>query len=559
MRLVRAYSNILGAPSLLRVAVSPYVRLPSAFLICLPLVAVTCLVPRAQALDLQTFTPWADNNRLVSVMGAQSFDSGECAVGSYVTQSHKPLRFTTEAGQHLNDGLRDLNSAFVMASCGLGANLTLMANLPVHWISGSPLASPRETKTTKAAVGDTRLLLRWTLLNRDIPYQGGSFALAPYVVVPRNRTSQIAGVSLNALSEGQTAAGGQIIYDYFFTGRHYVAANLGYHHRQTQTFLGTKVGPESRMALGYSFLLDAASGFHSYFEWQRRQSLGADQSNKLLSPGEWQAGLGAKPFGDHLAIFAGAGKGLGGGFGTPVHRLYAGIEWTISKPAPPLKAFEETELDPVVLNAQKVPGSVQLQLRASKRKDIAFTLRTSAGGTVLSGKVKSSGPSLNLLPPGVYTIEVQARGYAKKSQTLVVTPGITSVIEVTQQKAGDLLVVSRLAVPGIQFETKKAVLKPESFPDLDQLAKVMRDSQAIQLLAIEGHTDNVGQRERNVNLSAARANAVENYLIDKGVDPRRLTTKGIGPDSPAVANDSAVGRAKNRRVEFVIRAVATAH
>jgi outer membrane protein OmpA-like peptidoglycan-associated protein len=224
-----------------------------------------------------------------------------------------------------------------------------------------------------------------------------------------------------------------------------------------------------------------------------------------------------------------------------------------------MKAFEETELDPVVLDAQKVPGSVQMQLRASKRKDIAFTLRTSAGGTVLSGKIKSGGPTLTALPPGVYAVDVQARGYAKTSQTLVVTSGITSVIEVTPQKAGDLLVVSRLAVPGIQFETKKAVIKPESFADLDRVAKVMRESQAIQLLAIEGHTDNVGKRERNVNLSAARANAVENYLIDKGVDPRRLTTRGIGPDSPVVANDSAAGRAKNRRVEFVIRAVTTAH
>ena len=557
MRVVRAYSNILGAPSLLRVAASHYVRLPSAYTICLLLVAVTCLVPRAQALDLQTFTPWADNNRLVSVMGAQSFDSGECAVGSYVTQSHKPLRFNTEAGQQLDQGLRNLNTAFAMASCGIGANLTLLANLPFHWISGAPAASTQESKTTKAVVGDTHLLLRWTLLNRDIPYQGGSFALAPYIVVPRNRTSQIAGVSLNALSEGQTTSGGQIIYDYFFTARHYVAANLGYHHRQTQNFLGTKVGPESRLALGYSYLLDAASGFHSYFEWQRRQTLGGDQGSKLLSSSEWQVGLGAKPFGDHLAIFAGAGKGLGGGFGTPVHRIYAGIEWTVSKPAPPLKAFEETELDPVVLDAQKVPGSVQMQLRASKRKDIAFTLRTSVGGTVLSGKIKSGGPTLTALPPGVYAVDVQARGYAKKSQTLVVTSGITSVIEVTPQKAGDLLVVSRLAVPGIQFETKKAVIKPESFADLDRVAKVMRESQAIQLLAIEGHTDNVGKRERNVNLSAARANAVENYLIDKGVDPRRLTTRGIGPDSPVVANDSAAGRAKNRRVEFVIRVVAT--
>jgi len=67
---------------------------------------------------------------------------------------------------------------------------------------------------------------------------------------------------------------------------------------------------------------------------------------------------------------------------------------------------------------------------------------------------------------------------------------------------------------------------------------------------IEGHTDNVGNREANIRLSKARADAVRAYFISKGVTATRLTTVGIGPDQPVGPNDSADGRARNRRVQL---------
>ena len=67
---------------------------------------------------------------------------------------------------------------------------------------------------------------------------------------------------------------------------------------------------------------------------------------------------------------------------------------------------------------------------------------------------------------------------------------------------------------------------------------------------VGGHTDNTGRRASNVKLSDARANAVRDYLIGKGVNPGQLTARGYGPDQPVPDNTTVTGRAANRRVEL---------
>ena len=70
---------------------------------------------------------------------------------------------------------------------------------------------------------------------------------------------------------------------------------------------------------------------------------------------------------------------------------------------------------------------------------------------------------------------------------------------------------------------------------------------------IYGHTDNFGDEEYNYKLSEKRALAVYDYLVDKGIDPSRLSCKGFGSDVPIAGNESEDERGKNRRVEFKIR------
>ena len=104
----------------------------------------------------------------------------------------------------------------------------------------------------------------------------------------------------------------------------------------------------------------------------------------------------------------------------------------------------------------------------------------------------------------------------------------------------------------IQFETNKAVIKPESFGLVDEIVAAVRDTPQIKKLSIEGHTDNVGNDKYNQKLSDQRAAAVRTYLVEKGIDAGRLVAKGWGESKPIGDNATEEGREQNRRVEFII-------
>ncbi len=106
-------------------------------------------------------------------------------------------------------------------------------------------------------------------------------------------------------------------------------------------------------------------------------------------------------------------------------------------------------------------------------------------------------------------------------------------------------------IDGITFEFDSDVIRPESFPVLDEAYEVLQKYQQITLL-IEGHTSAEGERDYNVDLSARRAASVAKYLVDKGVDSSRIQTEGFGPDRPVASNDTEDDRALNRRIEFKI-------
>jgi len=118
--------------------------------------------------------------------------------------------------------------------------------------------------------------------------------------------------------------------------------------------------------------------------------------------------------------------------------------------------------------------------------------------------------------------------------------------------------------PGIRIETREKInyiarnilfttasdqLTDSSYLALDVLAALMKDHPEWHL-TIEGHTDNHGKADRNLLLSQKRAAAVRDYLVKKGVAENRLTAAGIGQEHPIADNNTAAGRAANRRVEL---------
>lgn len=104
----------------------------------------------------------------------------------------------------------------------------------------------------------------------------------------------------------------------------------------------------------------------------------------------------------------------------------------------------------------------------------------------------------------------------------------------------------------IYFDTGKNTIQQRSFDLMDEIAAVLVAHPEIKRVRIEGHTDNVGPDNNNLKLSGARAEAVRDHLIRKGVAAGRLDARGFGEMYPLESNDTESGRAANRRVEFII-------
>jgi outer membrane protein OmpA-like peptidoglycan-associated protein len=110
----------------------------------------------------------------------------------------------------------------------------------------------------------------------------------------------------------------------------------------------------------------------------------------------------------------------------------------------------------------------------------------------------------------------------------------------------------KFIIENLLFPTGAAVLA-DSVEELDVLVDFMKERSAVEVL-IEGHTDNVGAIKLNKALSLARAEAARAYLINHGIDGKRIKVIGHGPTRPIAPNTTDFGRSLNRRTEIVITA-----
>jgi OOP family OmpA-OmpF porin len=106
-------------------------------------------------------------------------------------------------------------------------------------------------------------------------------------------------------------------------------------------------------------------------------------------------------------------------------------------------------------------------------------------------------------------------------------------------------------IEGIFFDQGKATIRKDSARVLDAAVKVLQEFPSVSM-EISGHTSSEGDKAFNDKLSQDRADAVKQWLVDKGVGAERIKTRGAGPDEPVADNKTAAGRAKNRRIEFKV-------
>lgn len=168
-----------------------------------------------------------------------------------------------------------------------------------------------------------------------------------------------------------------------------------------------------------------------------------------------------------------------------------------------------------------------------------------------SGWVLPGGRKTGPVGVGTHQVTVTAPGYTLFQQTVIVEAAkqtqVRAVLEPTLVRVEKERIV---IMDKIHFETGKAVIKPESFGLLNDVAMVIVDNEHVGRVEIAGHTDSRGSDEFNLDLSQRRAESVRTYLIGQGVDPARLVAKGFGEIQPIDTNATKTGRAANRRVEF---------
>jgi len=141
--------------------------------------------------------------------------------------------------------------------------------------------------------------------------------------------------------------------------------------------------------------------------------------------------------------------------------------------------------------------------------------------------------------------QIASRFATELNPTYRIVNGLRVAAGQDEQEQLDRTLANRV----VEFETGSARLTSQGRQLLDRVADVLPKlaSESIQII---GHTDSSGSRATNLALSQARADAVRDYLVEKGLAASRFETLGVGPDQPVASNSTADGRAQNRRIEF---------
>ena len=284
-------------------------------------------------------------------------------------------------------------------------------------------------------------------------------------------------------------------------------------------------------------------------------------------------------------VTLGAGPGITNGYGTPRFRLFGGLAYNPAKaqPAAPEKpAFCLLAADTYLRTpaGQAIDVPINAMAQSGQPITVSRTEPPSHGAVQ-----KAASGALQYLP---------ADGYSGKDEfALIVSDG--SERTARQKVVVDVLPpppppppapVAELPLPPmpmpeplppppppppaaneperiirnghiallapVQFAVDKDIILRKSMPILDKVAQILRENPDYKKVSIEGHTDSQGAAEHNLDLSQRRANSVMRYLIKDKIDAARLEAHGFGQDKPIESNASPKGRARNRRVEFVV-------
>jgi len=180
-------------------------------------------------------------------------------------------------------------------------------------------------------------------------------------------------------------------------------------------------------------------------------------------------------------------------------------------------------------------------------------LTDNASGTLIN-KVQTDelGHYFITLPEGKdYTFTVNRKGYLFYSSAYALSSAAPDSTYIKNIALEPIKLASNFVFTQVLFDNNSYALLPASLPELNKLVQILEENPSMHI-QISGYTDNVGKASDNLILSTNRAKSIVNYLSGKGIATERLTYKGFGSDDPIATNETAAGRALNRRTSFTI-------
>ncbi len=492
--------------------------------------------------NVERFTPSPHAEDMMSVRTAQEPAENGLSGGAFITYGKDPLRFidkrysdtsTFEMVNH--QAVADLFLSYL-----LWKQLSFGVTLPVVLFSGGDDGLVGAPPADATGFGDVVLGVKWLAMGRTA--DGFGLALDMDLTLPTASDDTFAG------DKGVTVIP-RLVADWRMDDTT-LAVNLGYRVRQSQELGPYETGTEVQVGLG------ARQGI-----WNDRAQLlaellyaappdddGGDSGSSL----EGQIGANLC-VGGVARVFAAGGGGFLDGIGDTSLRLTAGVRVEgCGRPEPPPPPPDpDRDKDGIKDKNDACPDTPGVSTDDPKTNgcppdrdgDGIYDKDDACPDTpgVASDDPKKHGCPSDRDGDGIYD----------KDDACPDTPGIKTDDPKTHGCPKPPEPIKYVEVTAlVEFETDKTRILQGYTRVLDEMAQHIIDNPGIKKVIIEGHTDNQASAEYNLELSARRAKAVKKYLVKKGVERKRLHTKGYGMSKPVADNSTEEGRRQNRRVVF---------
>lgn len=502
---------------------------------------IVCLVvmvsTNASALNVQKFNPIVGQNyEGVGIYASYGLQQGQFETGLYLSYLRNALEFgTAGGGGNLDIIAENFLTSHFQAAYGISDRLTLRASLPFNFYSDVEAISNFQS-TEDMSMGDLMFNATITLIERGRDEVGKwGLAVIPFLTVPLNNEDDFFG-------EDNFTGGAYIALDRYLGKRHYVSFNIGTRIREREEIVNLIVDDEFLYGASYVYRLSCDAKWDLFVELIGSTTYREFFSEEVSSPYEGYIGLRKRSQNDHWEFTGGIGRGGNEGYGAPDYHLFAGLSYLFfGKSTPARHCCEEVPVE-------APPAVGRLEVFIKDQRDIAITrpiqlVQTETNDIIYEGEISMMS---EIVPAGRYKLIVMNEEEEIESMLTVAENDVVKETIIIQVQLEETIEY----VDPIYFDVNEDKIQLQSFAVLDDVIELINKYEGIEKIIVEAHTDSDGSKEYNLDLSKRRAKSVETYLIEKGVDPNKISTIGYGEADPRVPNTSRENKALNRRVDF---------